>query len=90
MGAASSIRIFLKSGLYASSGSWPVSGSRFFRKAARASRSPAHQFDVGGRRITMRSLLDKQLEVYRRQVANGTLAKSTLDLRATRRPSTAN
>lgn len=39
----------------------------------------ARQFDVGGRRIMMRTLLDTQLEVYERQVETGTLAASTLD-----------
>jgi integrase len=39
----------------------------------------AKQFDVGGRRIMVRALLDQQLEVYRRQVANGTLSPSTLE-----------
>jgi integrase len=38
----------------------------------------ARQFDAGGRRIMLRALLDKQLEVYRRQVANGSLSPSTL------------
>lgn len=36
------------------------------------------QFDASGRRVMLRTLLDKQLEVYRRQVANGTLSPSTL------------
>ena len=36
------------------------------------------QFDAGGRRILVGKLLEKQLEVYERQVANGTLSPSTL------------
>ena len=39
----------------------------------------ARQFDAGGRRIMLRTLLDKQLEVYERQVENGTLSPSTLE-----------
>lgn len=39
----------------------------------------ARQFDAGGRRIMVRALLDTQLEVYERQVANGTLKPSTLE-----------
>jgi integrase len=39
----------------------------------------AKQFDVGGRRIMLRKLLDDQLDVYRRQVANGKLSPSTLE-----------
>lgn len=39
----------------------------------------AKQFGPGGRRVMVRSLLDTQLEKYRRQVENGQLAKSTLD-----------
>lgn len=39
----------------------------------------ARQFDAGGQRIMVRKLLEKQLEVYRRQVANGTLSPSTLE-----------
>lgn len=39
----------------------------------------ARQFDVGGRRILMRTLLDDQLDVYEHQVKAGTLAASTLD-----------
>ena len=39
----------------------------------------AKQFVVGGGRIMLRSLLDKQLDAYARQVANGTLSPSTLD-----------
>lgn len=38
----------------------------------------AKQFDAGGRRVLVRSLLDKQLEVYERQLANGTLSPSTV------------
>lgn len=39
----------------------------------------AKQFGPGGRRVLVRSLLDDQLEKYRRQVENGQLAKSTLE-----------
>ncbi len=39
----------------------------------------AHQFDAGGRRVTVRKLLDQQLEVYERQVKNGTLKPSTYE-----------
>jgi len=39
----------------------------------------AKQFDAGGQRIMVRKLLDKQLEVYERQVKNGTLSPSTLE-----------
>jgi integrase len=39
----------------------------------------ARQFDAGGKRIMVRALLEAQLEVYRRQVANGTLKASTLE-----------
>lgn len=39
----------------------------------------ARQFDAGGRRVMMRKLLDNQLEVYRRQAANGTLSPSTVE-----------
>lgn len=39
----------------------------------------ARQFDAGGRRIMLRSLLDAQLEVYERQVKNGTLKPSTCE-----------
>ena len=47
--------------------------AEYFPESARA-----RDFDGDGRRIMLRSLLDKQLEVYRRQVANGTLSPSTL------------
>lgn len=40
--------------------------------------SRARQLD-GGRRTSMRTLLDKQLELYERQHANGALSPSTLD-----------
>lgn len=39
----------------------------------------APQFDLGGRRVLMRKLLNKQLDVYEHQVANGTLSPSTLE-----------
>lgn len=39
----------------------------------------APQFDAGGLRIMVRKLLDKQLEVYERQVLNKTLSPSTYD-----------
>jgi integrase len=39
----------------------------------------AKQFDVGGRRIMLRQLLNKQLEVYEHQVKNQTLSPSTLE-----------
>jgi len=39
----------------------------------------AAQFDIGGRRILVTTLLQKQLEVYEHQVANGKLAASSLD-----------
>jgi integrase len=41
--------------------------------------SRAKQFDAGGQRIMVRKLLDKQLEVYERQVQNKTLSPSTYD-----------
>lgn len=41
--------------------------------------SRAKQFGPGGRRVMVRSLLDDQLEKYRRQAENGQLAKSTLE-----------
>lgn len=39
----------------------------------------AKQFDAGGRRVMLRALLNAQLEVYERQVKNGTLKPSTLE-----------
>lgn len=39
----------------------------------------ARQFDAGGQRIMVRKLLYQQLEVYERQVTNGTLKPSTLE-----------
>lgn len=39
----------------------------------------AKQFGPGGRRVMVRTLLDDQLEKYRRQAENGQLAKSTLE-----------
>lgn len=39
----------------------------------------AKQFDATGARIMVRKLLDKQLEVYERQVENKTLSPSTFD-----------
>lgn len=39
----------------------------------------APQFDLGDRRVLMRKLLNKQLDVYEHQVANGTLSPSTLE-----------
>lgn len=39
----------------------------------------AKQFDASGARIMVRKLLDKQLEVYERQVENKTLSPSTFD-----------
>lgn len=41
--------------------------------------SRAKQFDAVGQRIMVRKLLDKQLEVYERQVQNKTLSPSTYD-----------
>lgn len=38
----------------------------------------AHQFDAGGRRILIGALLQKQMELYERQSANGQLSPSTL------------
>ena len=46
----------------------------YFPNSARA-----RQFDAGGRRIMVRKLLDTQLEVYERQVENGTLKPSTFE-----------
>lgn len=48
--------------------------AEYFPASARAA-----QFDAGGQRIMVRKLLDKQLEVYEHQVANGTLKKSTYE-----------
>lgn len=39
----------------------------------------ARQFDAGGQRIMVRTLLDAQLESYRHQVAQGLLSHSTLE-----------
>ncbi len=39
----------------------------------------AAQFDAGGRRVMLAKLLQKTLEGYERQVANGNMALSTLD-----------
>lgn len=39
----------------------------------------ARQFEIGGRRIMLRTLLDNQLEIYERQVVNGTLSHSTCE-----------
>lgn len=39
----------------------------------------AGQFDAGGRRVQLRTLLNAQLDAYERQVDNGTLAKSTYE-----------
>lgn len=39
----------------------------------------AKQFDVSGRRIMLTQLLERQLELYERQVANSQLSPSTLD-----------
>ncbi|PZP30473.1 MAG: integrase [Roseateles depolymerans] len=39
----------------------------------------AKQFDAGGHRVLMKQLLQKQLEVYERQVDNKTISPSTFD-----------
>lgn len=47
--------------------------SDYFPNSARAK-----QFGLGGRRVVLGVLIDKQLDVYERQVANGTMSPSTL------------